>query len=71
MHQKNRVSDYLEITSSYERKPGEPVNLVEQYKPTFQNAISAVEKQIARHPGISVVLGLSAGVLLGWIIKRR
>jgi ElaB/YqjD/DUF883 family membrane-anchored ribosome-binding protein len=33
--------------------------------------VGRVDEWIERHPGICIALALSAGVALGWLIKRR
>lgn len=33
--------------------------------------VNRVDEWIERHPGICIALALSAGVALGWLIKRR
>ena len=33
--------------------------------------VDRVDHWIERHPGVCIALALSAGVALGWLIKRR
>jgi len=33
--------------------------------------VDRVDEWVERHPGICIALALSAGVALGWLIKRR
>jgi len=33
--------------------------------------VEKVDEWIERHPGLCITLALSAGVALGWLIKRR
>ena len=68
----NRLLDY-EATpvSSRARRPGEPFDPTADRRGDWTDWKNAVEDYIAANPGIGLGAALLAGVLLGWLIKRR
>ncbi|MCA9173009.1 MAG: hypothetical protein KDB14_00770 [Planctomycetales bacterium] len=45
--------------------------LMERIKPQVDRVVQAAEHQMAARPGVALGFGFAAGVLLGWLIKRK
>lgn len=37
---------------------------------TFNNSDSAIRRQISKHPAFTLNVGIAAGFILGWLVKR-
>ena len=71
MQSENRVARFLGTDGSIEHDGSDTSNPLAERKPHLQRAMQVVERHIASRPGIAVAMGVSAGLIVGWIIKRR
>lgn len=37
---------------------------------TFNSSGSAIRRQISKHPALALNVGIAAGFVLGWLVKR-
>ena len=48
-----------------------PQHMSETAKQSCEQWLDQLRTKIAERPGLSVAIGLSLGVCLGWLVKRR
>jgi hypothetical protein len=44
---------------------------VEQWQQTIEPFLRPLENWVRRHPGLSLAVAVSAGICIGWLVKRR
>lgn len=63
----SRLPKHLESSgSSTMSSSGQPV----EHDTAFNRSDSAIRRQISKHPALALNVGIAAGFLLGWLVKR-
>lgn len=65
----NRIAAYMESASTADQR--HRIRRDEEDAPVFHRALGAITDQIGHHPGIAIGIAVTAGILLGWMVKRR
>ncbi len=77
MPTKNRMAEYMKSPSSaHLGREGQQAMAGTAAAPAYsewmvRNVKAPIERTICRFPGIALAVGLSAGVVLGCLVKRR
>ena len=70
---KNRIESLLAIPTALAERDGQIEHLfsTEVLKDQLQKAGITVERAIVARPGTSLVVAAAAGMVLGWLLKRK
>ena len=72
MSHQNRISEFTVPTHGPGNDQHDGVSaFVDALRPSAERMLESVRKSIVEYPGTAVAIGISVGVVLGCLVKRR